>query len=425
MIGGGAISGDNFGTSITLIDSDLISNGTGLGSSGGAIDIEEGILTIQGEWEISGNTSFSGGAIAAWFGADVNLSATSQSTFENNNALSGGAIYAKYSTTVDMMGHIAFLGNYGGADGGAIYARENSAITCAGTRFGNVANPNYTPAGGLGGAVYLNESSFEGENCLFDSNSAAHNGGAIAAYTSTVTLDTDYTSCDPTTDDCSLFSGNIADSDGSFSGAGGALYAEDSTLNIANTIFRDNSAQVGGAIYQTGDLADASIGNALIYNNNSVNPFGTGIHSNGGLITITNSTLAHNFAGSGYAQFDTAATINNSIGWGNANGGFMIESGTVTSECNIDESSNVGTNSDPLFIDPSSGDFHVDPYSPAVDVCATGLGTDLDGILRPVGPAYDMGVYETRTPDSTPPTSSANSSPYANSTPFTHQLVSQ
>lgn len=49
----------------------------------------------------------------------------------------------------------------------------------------------------------------------------------------------------------------------------------------------------------------------------------------------------------------------------------------------------------PLFIDPTNNDFHLQPDSPAVD-SGTNLQIqiDIEGKSRPVGVNYDMGVYE-------------------------------
>jgi len=51
---------------------------------------------------------------------------------------------------------------------------------------------------------------------------------------------------------------------------------------------------------------------------------------------------------------------------------------------------------DPLFVSPSSGDYHLQAESPAIDAGTTlaQVTADLDGISRPQGAAYDIGTYE-------------------------------
>jgi hypothetical protein len=106
-------------------------------------------------------------------------------------------------------------------------------------------------------------------------------------------------------------------------------------------------------------------------------------------------TLANNVNGAGYSQSSTTGKANDSIAWGNTNGGFWITSGTLTGTCNIDQSSNVGSNVDPRFIASGAAeDYHLRLGSPAANACASGLPRDLDNVVRPWGSGYDMGAYE-------------------------------
>lgn len=88
--------------------------------------------------------------------------------------------------------------------------------------------------------------------------------------------------------------------------------------------------------------------------------------------------------------FDDNLVFGNTKDWGyNDNGssttlqaaGFSV-TGTVTA--------------DPGFVDAASGDYRLSTGSKAIDkgVSAGAPDHDLDGITRPVGPAYDIGAYE-------------------------------
>jgi hypothetical protein len=51
--------------------------------------------------------------------------------------------------------------------------------------------------------------------------------------------------------------------------------------------------------------------------------------------------------------------------------------------------------SDPMFVSPSTNNFHLASGSPAIDAGATvQLAMDYDGVLRPQGAGYDLGAYE-------------------------------
>jgi hypothetical protein len=64
---------------------------------------------------------------------------------------------------------------------------------------------------------------------------------------------------------------------------------------------------------------------------------------------------------------------------------------------------------DPLLVNPTAFDFHLQAASPAIDAGATvHLGWDVDGVQRPQGPKFDIGAYEFSTgitlPKPNPPT---------------------
>ncbi len=142
----------------------------------------------------------------------------------------------------------------------------------------------------------------------------------------------------------------------------------------------------------------------MIHHNTSTTGFGAGIRTEDGVFTVTHVTLADNLGGAGYSQVNTLGSANNSIAWGNASGGFWVASGTLNGVCSLDQSGNAGPNTNPQFVDSASENYHLLGGSPAVNACASGLLTDLDGISRPYGSNFDMGAYEytagvTFTPD--------------------------
>jgi hypothetical protein len=79
----------------------------------------------------------------------------------------------------------------------------------------------------------------------------------------------------------------------------------------------------------------------------------------------------------------------------NASGSNNLWFGAGAPLCGTLFTSNV--NSDPKFVDPvTTRNFHLQSGSPAIDVgvSISTLLTDLDGVTRPQGPAFDIGAYE-------------------------------
>jgi predicted outer membrane repeat protein len=360
-------------------------------------------------------TSGDGGAAYANNGAYFDVYGQVQATSNSANG-NGGVFYLSggsrmwlddYATTRPQI-WVNHADN-----GGAIYASNSPLVDCDGADFGSSSNGNSATAGD-GGAIYLSGSTLSADNCIFRNNQATGNGGAIAAYTSTLSIIASYatalaapqadrlnpnapqaTGCNPQLGPCSAFVSNRADSDANNSGDGGAIYASGSPLTLNYSYLHRNQAARGGAIYQAGTGAVGQINTTLIYSNTSTTNFGAGLRSEGGTVTMTHVTLANNVNGAGYSQSSTTGFAKNSIAWGNTNGGFWITSGPLTGTCNIDQSSNVGSNVNPQFVAAGAGEnYRLQGTSPAVDACATGLPLDLDNRARPFNTLFDMGAYE-------------------------------
>lgn len=179
-------------------------------------------------------------------------------TIQNNTSADlGGAIYVPNSTAAytnigtanDVIEpNVVFSGNYGGDDGGAIYAR-------------NVLNV---------------------ENTLFENNSSNGYGGAINALTIRMTLKN------------VIFRGNS-----STATVGGAIYAsgnngkEQIELSGENVTFENNSATNGGALYFSNDVR-AYFKNATFTGNTAGN--GGAVYVKGSSLEIDGATFEGNTA---------------------------------------------------------------------------------------------------------------------------------
>src|SRR3989344_2351557 len=85
-----------------------------------------------------------------------------------------------------------------------------------------------------------------------------------------------------------------------------------------------------------------------------------------------------------------APAVRNNICYGNVTNSIHVANGATTA--NADH--NLYTN--PSFVNAGSNDFHLQSNSPAINAGSTlsEVTTDFDGVLRPQGSAYDIGVYE-------------------------------
>jgi predicted outer membrane repeat protein len=369
------------------------------------------LLSLSGNYA-SGN----GGAAYADNGALFDVYGWVVITANQASGGRGGAFYLSNSSRLwldDYVNDVPEVRENWAQDGGAIYAQNSPRVECDGAKFGYTPGGNYATSGS-GGAIYLDNSIFDADNCVFYNNQATDHGGAIAAYASTLNIHASFplmsqasertagqdpqdpqvllaTSCNPLAGQCSSFYGNVADSDSNTSGYGGAIYTSDSTLNVGYTYLHRNRAARGGAIYQVGAAAVAQVSNTLIYSNTVTTALGAGILTDGSVFTVTHTTIANNVGGAGFSGF--ASAVYNTIAWGNTDAGFESVPGIAS--CNIDDGGNAGSTVNPQFSAPGAGEnYHLRRTSPAINACGTGLSLDLNNVPRPYESGYDMGAYE-------------------------------
>jgi parallel beta-helix repeat protein len=124
-------------------------------------------------------------------------------------------------------------------------------------------------------------------------------------------------------------------------------------------------------------------------------------------VKIYNNTLYGNMIASSIGVTN-GVTLRNNLFINNGSGGNSWRSSDISSDYNLFAPERAsfpeGTHSiivnqtSGIMVGPAQGDFHLMPTSPAVDkgadLSVTGFATDLDGISRPQGTAWDMGAYE-------------------------------
>ena len=139
---------------------------------------------------------------------------------------------------------------------------------------------------------------------------------------------------------------------------------------------------------------------------NSVDYYGGGMYNHGSSSSVvTNCTFSSNSAGwygGGMLNRDSSSVVTNSILWGDGPDEIYKDYGgeSVVTYSDIQGGycgdGNIDT--DPLFVDPGSGDYHLADTSPAIGAGkADGApSTDIEGNPRPnpAGSKPDMGAYE-------------------------------
>ncbi len=300
---------------------------------------------------------------------------------------------------------------------------------CNGAIRSNIISENFSKEGGglcwcnggiLDNTISGNYSSWEGGGLAwchgdiqdnFISGNSANVGGGLSHCAAVIQNN--------------IISSNLAFASGSDFGEGGGLNSCHNT--IQSNIISGNSARRGGGLshchgtVQKNTISDnsASAGggfyycNGTIQNNNIVRNLSTwgggGLYLCGG--TIQNNTIWDNCAyyDSGGGLHSCLGIIRNCIVWLNtAPSDAQLYNCHMPSYCCIQYWAGGGIaniSSDPLLVEPTNGDFHLQANSPCIDAgCAVeGLTEDFDGDPRPMdgtseargdGSDFDIGADE-------------------------------
>jgi hypothetical protein len=205
-----------------------------------------------------------------------------------------------------------------------------------------------------------------------------------------------------------------------------AVLANSSTLTIAQSTITFNSklgisvsggrldltqstitSNLGGGIYTSG--AEFDITNNIIAANGTISTSLGGVSIDvitERIHTFEFNTIAGNWHLPDFAAVSCSATalfpltLSNNIVYGNTDpqvGG----TNCAFTYSDIGPAMAAGTgniNTDPMFINPAAGDYHLGPSSPAREVAdpAATIGVDLDGDPRPQGARRDIGADEVK-----------------------------
>ncbi|MCY3003032.1 MAG: right-handed parallel beta-helix repeat-containing protein [Planctomycetota bacterium] len=208
-------------------------------------------------------------------------------------------------------------GDLAGNDGSIVFSDNTFHIFVAGSTVDSTSiYDGFTVRGGYaashqtdtGGALFC----FSGgsptlRNCTFVANNSIYLGGAVYVDASSPT----FLGC--------TFDGNKADIPGGFFGThfGGAVYIDESSnVTFDRCVFKNNTAQHGGALLASGSLSTLNCSNSLFIGNTSTEIGAGAIGSSAAITRIRNCTVVGNFSKgstSSAISFSGVPTIANCI----------------------------------------------------------------------------------------------------------------
>lgn len=214
-------------------------------------------------------------------------------TFDGNKAsTNGGAIFNDANTNTELSGTVVFSGNEAGNAGGAIFVADASSSMEIAS--GAVFKSNSAK---LGGAIYNKGNLGTLDGVTFEDNTAKTNGGAI--------LNSNGGKIASITN--SIFKNNT-----STNGGGAAIYNKGGEIaEISNTVFEGNIAEKGngGAIFNGGTTAaNITLDNVQFIGNQAANGSGGAI-STSGVVNIANATFENNSASTGGGAINVDGTV--------------------------------------------------------------------------------------------------------------------
>lgn len=305
--------------------------------------------------------------------------------FENTALADGGGLLVSGGNL--FLDNLTFRENSAGQDGGGMRLDNGATAFLFSSHFLlNHADDNSGALDTVTGTPIILQ------GCNFDQNTAEDEAGAMDL------------SADATIADCT-FTNNM-----SVAGDGGAITVDSGVVaTLVRSQFGHNIALLNGGAVDVGGLG--VISNCLFFSNSSNNVVGGGGGVNvqtGAAVDVYNSTFSGNTAsgmGGGIATAG-ALIVTNTILWLNSASSGAPEFqqvhlfsgvGTVNHSCIqglsplfdsvFISAANIGQ--DPLFIDQSHGDLHLDLGSPCIDAGNSGVlaapfvfNTDLDHAFR-------------------------------------------
>ena len=365
-------------------------------AAGGAIYVHKGIIDLHDN-TIEGNEAEYGGGLGVYYGS----AALNGNSFQDNKADQGGGGVHIQGGVGTLKGNTFDSNLARMSHGGGVYL-ESCAFHLAGNTFAG----NTAPLASFGGAVRT----FRGRGSLINNDirrNEAKSGGGVQVDGSVITITHN------------TFVENVA-----VDGSGGGLYLHMGAFTLADNTFQGNTAdRYGGGIYLYRGTATLSSNTIL---RNTAGSAGGGIVNGEGLIDAENDIIAENaapwegvyLAGGSLTARHWTLTDNGNYAL-TTGGGTVVLTNTVIAthtygglsglnifadhtlffnsgvSCGNGASCANNLTGDPSFTDPLAADYHLGPWSAAVDQgIDAGVTSDADGESRPMRLSFDLGADE-------------------------------
>lgn len=294
-------------------------------------------------------------------------------TITGGNAYRGGGVHCE--GVMAVIENNVITKNSAQAAGAGIYC-----LDCSPRITGNTIRDNQCDGRSASGIYCQDCSSFIADN-IISGNSCMYWGAGIACFSGSAVIRDNWV----TENRCGQ--------------EGGGMYCGFCTVAIqGNQMYGNDSGCDGGGLHL--EQATAVVTGNLICGN-SAGCDGGGIFSLDSSTALINNTIADNWANytGGVHSRNSSVSLTNCILWAN---GDDLYGCSATYSCIEDtgrENEGEGNiHADPLFVDPTHGDYHVLANSPCVDAGTNASpdipSVDMDGEYRPFGLRVDMGADE-------------------------------
>ncbi|HRQ36634.1 MAG TPA: choice-of-anchor Q domain-containing protein [Chloroflexota bacterium] len=297
----------------------------------------------------------------------------------------GGGLYLRNSMA--SLRNIIFSGNRADENGGGLYTWDGSHPTLTHVTFSG----NYALWGGgianWGGNLNLT-------NVTFSQNRAVHEGGGMTGWSANPSLT------------------NVRFIGNSVTWYGGGMYNDrDTTPVLTNVIFSGNRAESGGGLYNW-DGSSPILTNVTFSGNHATNAGGGLYNRDNSNPLILNSIFWNNQDNSGIGTASASIYNWNSVNFPSTPAIYFslvqgCNPGSIwVSDCGTDGGDNLAdtnplfvTTPNPILTPTTTGNLRLQASSPAInmgnnDFIPDGVTTDLNGWLRIIDTAVDLGAYE-------------------------------